>query len=208
MKLDFLDVLSQPMTKVGGHCGTQGTTSVHAGCGVPPVLPLSGTTRDNFSAAEANTGICPAGSPSCPAPEDASKTLHYAAVPRVPQCLPQNKTVLHVISTPVASHKETTTDPPTTCSVHPVQATTNEPPSMPTGVRLLAWEPKQPPVALSVFSVVNDTQKFIVSTLQQLDAALRGNPWAAGNWTVRDLCERLEQVGVRIEVDVACRARP
>ena len=74
------------------------------------------------------------------------------------------------------------------------------PPPMPAGVRLLAWEPKQPPVALSVFSVVNDTQKFIVSTLQQLDAALRGNPWAAGNWTVRDLCERLEQVGVRIEV--------
>ena len=74
------------------------------------------------------------------------------------------------------------------------------PPSMPAGVRLLAWEPKQPPVALSVFSVVNDTQKFILSTLQQLEAALRGNPWAAGNWTVRDLCERLEQVGVRIEV--------
>jgi len=73
-------------------------------------------------------------------------------------------------------------------------------PSMPPGVTLVAWKPKQPPVVLSVFSVVNDTQKFIVSTLQQLAAALRGNCWAAGNWSVRDLCERLEQAGVRVEV--------
>jgi hypothetical protein len=73
-------------------------------------------------------------------------------------------------------------------------------PSMPSGVTLLAWKPKQPPVVLSVFSVVNDTQKFIVSTLQQLAAALRGDCWAAGNWSVRDLYERLEQVGVRVEV--------
>ena len=80
------------------------------------------------------------------------------------------------------------------------EAAQSGPPSMPAGVRLLAWKPKHPSVALSVFSVVNDTQKFILSTLQQLEAALRVNPWAAGNWTVRDLCERLEQVGVRIEV--------
>ena len=68
---------------------------------------------------------------------------------------------------------------------------------MPPGVELGAWEPKQAPVVLSTCSVVNDTYKFILTTLQQLDAALRGDCWAAGNWTVRDLCERLEQVGMR-----------
>ena len=94
MKLDFLDVLSQPATKVGGHCGTQGTTSVHAGCGVPPSVPSSGTKGDNFSAADANTGICPPLSPGCPPPQKASKALHYAAVPLVPQCPAQNEGVL------------------------------------------------------------------------------------------------------------------
>jgi hypothetical protein len=94
MKLDFLDVLSRPMTKVGGHSGTQGTTSVYAGCAVPPPVPLSGTIRDNFSAAEAVTGICPPMSPSCPPPQEASEALHYAVVPLVPQCPAQNEGVL------------------------------------------------------------------------------------------------------------------
>ena len=94
MKLDFLDVLSQPATKVEGHSGTQGTTSVHAGCGVPPTVPLNGTTRDNFSAAEADTGICPPMSPSCPLPQKASAALNYAAVPLVSQCPAQNGGVL------------------------------------------------------------------------------------------------------------------
>ena len=73
-------------------------------------------------------------------------------------------------------------------------------PAMPPGVRLVAWEPKTPPVALATCSVVNDTEKFIISTLRQLDAALRGRSWAADNWSVRDLCERLEQVGVLVQI--------
>jgi hypothetical protein len=74
------------------------------------------------------------------------------------------------------------------------------PVAMPAGVRLLRWEPKQPPIAVTTFSVVTDPQKFIEGTLQQLEAALRGNVMAAGNWSVRDLCERLEQVGIRVAV--------
>lgn len=72
---------------------------------------------------------------------------------------------------------------------------------MPDGITLLSWEPKQPPVALSTYSVVNDTGEFIESTLRQLDAALRGRCWAAGNRSVRDLIERLEQAGLRVELD-------
>lgn len=74
------------------------------------------------------------------------------------------------------------------------------PPIMPDGVALLSWSPKRPPVALRTHSVVNDTSKFIESTLSQLAAALQGRCYAAGHWSVRDLCERLEQAGVRVEV--------
>jgi hypothetical protein len=74
------------------------------------------------------------------------------------------------------------------------------PPPMPAGVKLLRWEPKQPPIELTMFSVVTDPQSFIRSTLGQLEAALQGKSWAAGNWSVRDLCERLEQVGIRVDV--------
>jgi hypothetical protein len=93
MNLDFLEVLSQPVTKVEGRCGTQGTTSVHAGRGVAPTVPLSGTPRDNRSAADANASNCPEVSPSCPAPQEATKALSHAAVPRVPQCPAQNEGV-------------------------------------------------------------------------------------------------------------------
>jgi hypothetical protein len=79
-------------------------------------------------------------------------------------------------------------------------AAQSEPVAMPAGVRLLRWAPKQPPIAVTTFSVVTDPQSFIRSTLGQLEAALQGKFWAAGNWSVRDLCERLEQVGVRVDV--------
>ena len=73
-------------------------------------------------------------------------------------------------------------------------------PPMPPGVRLIAWNPKQPPVIVERWSVVTDVVLFVRSTLEQLRLALAGNNWLAGNWSVRDLCERLEQVGVRVEV--------
>ncbi len=74
-----------------------------------------------------------------------------------------------------------------------------EAPTMSTGIRLLAWQPKQPPVAITTWAVVTDIPQFIRSTLTQLEAALRGDNWLAGNWSVRDLLERLEQVGVTVE---------
>ena len=73
-------------------------------------------------------------------------------------------------------------------------------PEMPAGVQLISWSPIQPPVVLTRWSVVNDTELFIRHTLGQLSAALAGNNWVAGNWTVRELIERLEQVGVKVEL--------
>jgi hypothetical protein len=74
-------------------------------------------------------------------------------------------------------------------------------PVMPKGVRLIRWKPKTPPVFLARWSVVNETAKFIRITLAELDAALAGKSWLAGNRTVRELVDRLEQVGVEVTVE-------
>jgi hypothetical protein len=73
--------------------------------------------------------------------------------------------------------------------------------SLPRGVRLLRWSPQQPPVMLQESSVVIDVEKFVAATLAQLSARLEGKDYLAGNWPLRTLIERLEQVGVVIEVD-------
>ncbi len=72
---------------------------------------------------------------------------------------------------------------------------------MPKGVRLLHWAPQPPPVAIESWAVVNDVPKFIQTTLGQLGAAMAGKNWLAGNRSVRELVERLEQVGVKVSVE-------
>lgn len=76
------------------------------------------------------------------------------------------------------------------------------PPPMPEGVSLLEWAPKVAPVAIERWTVVNDVPKFVRATLVQLRAAMEGKNWLAGNWSIRDLVERLEQVGVKVSVEV------
>jgi hypothetical protein len=73
--------------------------------------------------------------------------------------------------------------------------------SMPAGVRLLRWDLKPPPVEISRVSVVLEPQRFAETTLRQLEAAIQRKPWNAGNWSVRDLVERLEQVGIQVHVE-------
>jgi hypothetical protein len=73
-------------------------------------------------------------------------------------------------------------------------------PRMPNGVRLISWAPKGPPILLTRWAVVINTTAFIENTLQELDAALAGKNWLAGNWSVRELVERLEQVGVSVSL--------
>ena len=75
------------------------------------------------------------------------------------------------------------------------------PPPMPKGVRLLLWAPGRPPVAIESWTVVNDVPQFIKTTLSQLQAAMAGKNWSAGNRSVRELIERLEQVGVKLEIE-------
>jgi hypothetical protein len=78
---------------------------------------------------------------------------------------------------------------------------------MPSGVRLVDWEPKPAPVTLTQFSVVTDVDRFIRMTLLELKAALAGKRWQASHWSVRDLVDRLEQCGVRLRIEEKCNER-
>ena len=74
-------------------------------------------------------------------------------------------------------------------------------PVMPSGVRLLQWEPKPAPVILTHYAVVTDVLQFISMTLLELKAALADNRWLAGHRSSRELVERLEQCGVLVAVN-------
>ena len=100
--------------------------------------------------------------------------------------------------------------------------------ALPPGVRLLSWQPKEPPVILTRHSVVTDVERFTTMTLEQLRVALearrtcffcrpegkRGpiptpeeirehtrHSFRTSNWSVPDLVERLEAVGLALEVE-------
>jgi hypothetical protein len=74
-------------------------------------------------------------------------------------------------------------------------------PPMPEGVRLVSWRPKPAPVALVRVGIVVDVPRFVAMTLLELKAALAGKRWQSGHWSVRELVDRLEECGVRVEVD-------
>jgi hypothetical protein len=75
------------------------------------------------------------------------------------------------------------------------------PPPMPPGVKLLQWAPLSPPVAIESCAVVTDVPRFVQTTLSQLRAAISGENWLAGNRSIRELVDRLEQVGVKVSVE-------
>ena len=75
------------------------------------------------------------------------------------------------------------------------------PPPMPPGVRLVKWAPKKPPVAIVRMGVVTNVDKFIGATLRELRARLEGKDFLAGNWSLRELVDRLEQIGVEVKVE-------
>lgn len=73
-------------------------------------------------------------------------------------------------------------------------------PATPPGVVLLEWNLLAPPVQLNRYTTVIDTEVFAKRTLELLRAALRGETWAAGNWSVTELIARLEWVGVYVQL--------
>jgi hypothetical protein len=73
-------------------------------------------------------------------------------------------------------------------------------PAMPASVRLVSWNPKNAPVQLSPCETVVDSEKFIRTTLIQIDARLHDKNWLAGNWPLSGLVERLAAVGCVVEL--------
>ena len=73
-------------------------------------------------------------------------------------------------------------------------------PPMPPVVRLLNWEQKEPPVAIVHMVIVNNVDKLIAATLGQLRARLEGKESLAGNWSLREIVDRLQQVGVVLQI--------
>jgi hypothetical protein len=49
--------------------------------------------------------------------------------------------------------------------------------------------------------IVGNVYKFAVATLLQLRARLDGKDYLAGNWSAREFVDRLEQVGVVVEIE-------
>jgi hypothetical protein len=74
------------------------------------------------------------------------------------------------------------------------------PPQMPPGVRLLKWEPQTPPVVIVRMEIVNNSTSSFVP-LFELRARLESKHFLAGNWSLRELVERLEQVGAQVEIE-------
>ena len=76
------------------------------------------------------------------------------------------------------------------------------PPALPPGLRLVSWQPKEPPVVITRWSIVTNVPMFVETTLRQLAHAVKGDkPFLAGNWSVRDLVDRLEQVGLKVQIE-------
>jgi hypothetical protein len=73
-------------------------------------------------------------------------------------------------------------------------------PTMPPGVRLIHWCPKESPIAIESCAVVTDTARFVRTTLEQLRMAL-AQPKRWVGWSVPQLVDRLAQVGVLVAVD-------
>ena len=74
-------------------------------------------------------------------------------------------------------------------------------PLLPKGVRLVRFEPKAPPVAIDVCSVVVDVSKFIQVELRALDARLINPRKIHAGFTIPQMLDRLRQVGLEVELE-------
>ena len=79
-------------------------------------------------------------------------------------------------------------------------------PPMPPGVRLVSWKLNDPPIRVERWSVVTEPALFAQVTLEQLGAALAGKQRLAGHWSVAELRDRLEQVGVIVSINGDAKA--
>jgi hypothetical protein len=78
-------------------------------------------------------------------------------------------------------------------------------PPLPKGVRLLRYAPKEPPVVVSLVSVVNDMDKFIRHYLVELDARLHSPVQIRGGASVFEILSKLAEAGLELAIDAPSR---
>jgi len=81
-----------------------------------------------------------------------------------------------------------------------LEALRDRPPSL-RGIRVVRWEPVDYPVQIDRWAAVTDARKFATSSLAQIEALMSGGTWQSGNWTLSQLLDRLETVGVTVEIE-------
>ena len=74
-------------------------------------------------------------------------------------------------------------------------------PAMPAGCRLVSYAPKEPPIKLTAWETITDTQTFVRATLTQIDERLHGRGWLANCWTLSTLLDRLAAVGCIVALE-------
>jgi hypothetical protein len=75
-------------------------------------------------------------------------------------------------------------------------------PTLPAGVRLVAYRPKTAPVAIDVCTLVVNVERFMLAELRDLNSRLN-HPWTIrGGFTVPQILDRLAQAGLEVELDL------
>jgi hypothetical protein len=69
------------------------------------------------------------------------------------------------------------------------------------GVRLVKWNLKEPPIAIETCAIVTEPGLFARTTIEQLRIALE-NPERSVGWSIPQLVDRLEQVGVKVALEI------
>ena len=87
-----------------------------------------------------------------------------------------------------------------TVPTKPTKPTAEKIPPMPRGVKLIAWNPKRPPVGISYCAVVSDVEGFIADTLTQIGKLLNSKAEPEARRKLRDLVDVLEQCGVVVKI--------
>lgn len=73
--------------------------------------------------------------------------------------------------------------------------------SLPSGVLLVSYQPKEPPVAIAVCSVVTDVPKFINHALSELNARLHAPTQIRAGDSVFELLSKLADCGLELTID-------
>jgi hypothetical protein len=73
-------------------------------------------------------------------------------------------------------------------------------PALPHGIRIIRFEPKQPPVLIESYAVVTDVRKFIETELRELDGRLHAPVQIRGGFGIFTILDWLAQCGLEVEI--------